>query len=231
MTLLSSTFFNLAAQYGLQKTLVKPRVRKIDGGKDLGVITADAVIEEHHIDSTEITQHPIEVGSTISDHAFMKPAELILHMAWSNSTIGPIPGIPSTSNAIADDLIAKASTVVSSNTYNIYKAFTDDTDKLMVNYNTLRSLQNRFILFTVYTGKRIYQNMLCKELIVETDYKKEESLFVRMTCQQVILVNTFSAPAQEVKTNLPMTDSPTSVGSVNPIPSDMPLLTFGGLVL
>lgn len=49
----------------------------------VGIITADAVIAERHYDESEITQHPVEQGSVISDHVFVKPAILELSYAWS----------------------------------------------------------------------------------------------------------------------------------------------------
>ena len=213
MSLLSNTFFQHAATYGVQQILIKPRERKI--ASSIGIITADAVVEEHHIDTAEITTHPVEIGSMISDHAYMRPSEVVLHLAWSLSTIPPLFSI-STGNASADSIIAKASSSLSSSTYNIYKTFTSSTDKLKDTYEKLRQLQSNFIPFSIFTGKRLYKDMLCRELIVETDNKKEDSLFARMTCQQVLLVNTFTAKPQDVKIDLPRTASPTDTGSVTP---------------
>jgi hypothetical protein len=44
------------------------------------------VLEERHEDETEITHHPVEVGATISDHAYDRPAELSLTYVWSMSS-------------------------------------------------------------------------------------------------------------------------------------------------
>lgn len=49
-------------------------------------IIADAVLEERHEDETEITSHPVEVGATVSDHAYDRPAELTLTYVWSMSS-------------------------------------------------------------------------------------------------------------------------------------------------
>jgi dihydrofolate reductase len=54
--------------------------------RSLKNITADAVIEETHTDEMVITQHPVEEGATISDHAYRKPAELTLVYVWSMSS-------------------------------------------------------------------------------------------------------------------------------------------------
>lgn len=46
------------------------------------------VVQEHHRDDLMITDHPVETGAAISDHAFKRPAEVEIQCGWSNSTIG-----------------------------------------------------------------------------------------------------------------------------------------------
>jgi hypothetical protein len=46
-------------------------------------ITADAVVEEESDDESVVTEHPVEVGSVISDHMFDLPSRLGLIYAWS----------------------------------------------------------------------------------------------------------------------------------------------------
>jgi len=49
----------------------------------LNGIQADAVIEEEHEDELVVTEHPVEQGATISDHAYKMPARLTLTYGWS----------------------------------------------------------------------------------------------------------------------------------------------------
>src|SRR6478752_4509081 len=44
--------------------------------RSIGTITFDATIEERHEDNWVMTQHPVEVGSTITDHIYKLPATL-----------------------------------------------------------------------------------------------------------------------------------------------------------
>jgi hypothetical protein len=44
--------------------------------RSLGNIAFDATVEERHEDSWVLTQHPVEVGSTITDHIYKLPASL-----------------------------------------------------------------------------------------------------------------------------------------------------------
>jgi hypothetical protein len=50
-------------------------------------LMADVVPEERHEDEMEITQHPVEQGSVISDHAFKLPARLDLTYGWAGGSL------------------------------------------------------------------------------------------------------------------------------------------------
>ncbi|TXH35307.1 MAG: hypothetical protein E6Q98_16070 [Rhodospirillaceae bacterium] len=54
--------------------------------RKLGPLIAQVTIEESHHDELFITQHPVEAGAEITDHAVRRPAELILELGWSNSS-------------------------------------------------------------------------------------------------------------------------------------------------
>lgn len=47
------------------------------------VLIADAVVEEEHEDELVITEHPVQVGATISDHAYKLPSRLGLEYGWA----------------------------------------------------------------------------------------------------------------------------------------------------
>lgn len=62
--------------------LFRPSTRAID------IIIPDVVFEESHRDELIITQHPVEKGAAITDHAFKRPAEVEMRCGWSDSTAG-----------------------------------------------------------------------------------------------------------------------------------------------
>lgn len=136
-------------------------------GTTMTEIIAQAVFEEHHSDDLEITDHPVQFGAAITDHAYKRPAEVLLRLGWSNSGSGP-------------DINAAVQSQVNGS----------GADQVRAIYEQLLDLQNSRALFTLYTGKRVYKNMLCKSLATETDYKTANSLPITMLCRQLILVNT-----------------------------------------
>lgn len=62
----------------VQTVVVKP-YRALDG------IIADVTVEEDSEDELVVTEHPVEQGASIADHAFKRPAHLRLVYGWSLS--------------------------------------------------------------------------------------------------------------------------------------------------
>lgn len=58
------------------------------GSRRIGFIIPHVVVQESHRDDLIITDHPVEMGAAISDHAFKRPCEVEMACGWSNSTAG-----------------------------------------------------------------------------------------------------------------------------------------------
>lgn len=133
--------------------LIQPSARAI------GQIYADVTVEENHRDEVIITQHPIEGGGVITDHAYKRPAELEIRCGFSNSSAG-------------------------------YVGYVQQQ------YRALLALQLARQPFSVYTGKRRYQNMLIRGLSVVTDPHSENILMASVSLQEIITVKTQTTSAQ-----------------------------------
>lgn len=143
----------------VQSILVRPR--------SIAGFIADVTIEERHEDALAITSHPVERGSSISDHAYRQPSKLTIRCGWSNSSMH-----------IADALSSG----------NILGLF--DPDYVRTVYDNFLALQRSRQLFDVVTGKRTYSNMLIARLVVTTDDKSENSLMMICECQEIIMADT-----------------------------------------
>lgn len=53
----------------------------------LGPVLFDAVLSEDHESDVEITSNPIETGSEVNDHAYIKPKKVTLEVADNNAAI------------------------------------------------------------------------------------------------------------------------------------------------
>lgn len=171
-----------ALSVGLGSLLIKPKRGFFF--KDSVPIVAQITIEEVHTDELEITNHPVEQGASITDHAFKLPAELVINCAWSNS--------PTTSSeGIFGALLNQAATATSGTINGIQSVLSgNDIGQIKGIYASLLAIQESRTPFDILTGKRVYNSMLIKSLRVATDAKTENSLMVQMTCKQIIIVST-----------------------------------------
>lgn len=154
--------------------------------RSIGSIAIQCTLEEHHYDELCITDHPVEQGAQITDHAFKRPAEVIIRAGWSNSgTQSVISGLSEVAQLLSTQALS----------------FTDITAPFNFSeqvYQQLLNLQATRLPFQIITGKRTYQNMLMRSLAVTTDEKTENALFVTAICRQVLIVQTQVVPFPDV---------------------------------
>ena len=166
--------------------------------RGLGDIVAQVTIEEIHRDEVQITEHPVEQGANIADHAFELPASLIVRYGWSNS--------PSAAN-IGQALLGAATGTVGA----VQSLVTGNSaDQVRSIYQKLIDLKHTRVPFTVYTGKRKYESMLIKSIAVTTDRMNEQCLIATIELRQVIFVGvtTLSVGAPPANQATPQSTSP-----------------------
>ncbi|EMO6449581.1 hypothetical protein RNH54_005684 [Raoultella planticola] len=140
-------------------TLFQQQSRKI------GLIVPSVVISEKHNDTLEITEHPVEVGAAISDHAYRRPSEVIMQVGFAGGG-SLLDFLDTTSIGLGVGLSPKET------------------------YQELLDLQSSRVPFDVVTGKRIYTNMLIRALEVTTDRTSENVLSAVLTLREVIITST-----------------------------------------
>jgi hypothetical protein len=143
------------------------RVFQPKPGSGFDDIEATVTIEEVHNDELVVTEHPVEIGSPISDHAYKRPAEVQLRVAWNNNTLG-LFGLGLSAAGV----------------------WNNDPDHIQHVYDYLRELMDTFQLLTIHTGKRVYENMVIQRINVTTDKTSENSLMVTMNCREVFIAKT-----------------------------------------
>lgn len=140
-------------------TLFSQRSRKI------GLLVPDVVISEKHHDTLEITEHPVELGAEIADHAYKRPAEVTMEVGFSSG--GSLLDFWDTSKlGISVGLSAPEI------------------------YQQILALQASRQPFDVITGKRKYQNMLIRAIEVTTDKHTETVLMAILTLRELNITQT-----------------------------------------
>ncbi|MDE9463545.1 phage baseplate protein [Xenorhabdus bovienii] len=177
-------------------TLFSQNTRKIE------MIVPSVVISEKHMDSTEITEHPVQRGAAISDHAYDKPSEVTMEIGFAGG--GSLIDGFDTSKIKLFDLDTGATLGKSPKEV----------------YEQLLKLKASKEPFDVTTGKRQYKNMLIRAIEVTTDKTSENVLMVTLTLREVIIVETQTAPvtAPPERMKYPLDTAPAvDRGTVTPV--------------
>lgn len=54
--------------------------------RSIGGFVADVTIEEQHTDELVITEHPVQSGAAVTDHAYKRPPGVVIRVGYSNSS-------------------------------------------------------------------------------------------------------------------------------------------------
>jgi hypothetical protein len=122
----------------------------------------DAVIVAGHEQILRKTEHPVQTGASLSDHAFLEPPRLMLDVLMTD--------------------------VVDS--YYNPSTWTGDQSKSVSAYQTMLALQQSRIPVTVTTRLRVYENMLITDLSPTETVKTIQGLRMRVVFSQVFMATT-----------------------------------------
>ncbi|MGR7548714.1 phage baseplate protein [Klebsiella aerogenes] len=131
----------------------------------IGLIVPSVVVSEKHSDTLEITEHPVQTGAPVSDHAYKRPSEVVMEVGFAGGG-SLLDFIDTSSLGLTLGLSPKET------------------------YQQILDLQTSRIPFDVVTGKRLYSNMLIRAIEVTTDRTSENVLMAVLTLREVIITQT-----------------------------------------
>lgn len=190
----------------------------------LGGISIQATFEEAMTDTIQITEHPVQAGVQISDHAYVRNPECVLKCGWSNSNgllgaLGEVEGIASAINQAINGAGLD------------FGGFAADSypsvgGYVATVYQSLQQLQQSLTTFTVQTTIRTYDNMMLTSLQLTRDQKTSQALMVTATCRQIKVVTTSSATLPAIQKMMNPANSDTADAGVQ-TPSRAPISLTG----
>ncbi|CAK8736430.1 hypothetical protein SODG_000143 [Sodalis praecaptivus] len=136
--------------------------------RKIGLLVPDVVMSEKHQDQLEITEHPVEIGAEIADHAYKRPAELTMEVGFAGG--GSLLDLWDTAKIGLSLGLSPRET-----------------------YQKLLELQASRQPFDVITGKRQYSNMLIRAIEVTTDKASENVLMAVLTLRELNMTRTETA--------------------------------------
>lgn len=158
----------------------------------------DAYFSINHESILSITEHPVQTGASISDHAFMEPRTVTFEIGMSD---------------VMQDLSEYISGIESFNNG-------DSPSKSINAYKVLEKLQQDRIPMTVVTRLNTYNNMLISSLVVPDDKNTTYALRATVTLKEIIVAKVTTV---KISARSQITDS-TNMGNQNPQPVDESIL-------
>lgn len=132
---------------------------------NIGTYFFDAFFRVDHTSNLKVTDHPVESGSTISDHAYVEPVEIIMEIGMSDVAGSLVPG-----------------------------QFDDSWSRSVSAFKLLQQLQiDRELLF-VHTRLRTYNNMIITSISAPDEAKTLFGLRVSVTLREVLITGTQVVP-------------------------------------
>lgn len=133
----------------------------------LDTITLDATISEAHEGEVDVTEHPVEQGADVTDHARPKPDNYMLTGLISDTPLSPGQARRA---GVAEGTVKEI------------------PGRSQLVYEQLRTLKDTGKLITVVTGLRTYENMLVTKLSAPRDNKTGDALMFTMGLRQIRIV-------------------------------------------
>jgi hypothetical protein len=146
----------------------------------IDTLELDASISENHEMEAEVTEHPVESGSQVSDNVRRKPLRVTINGIVSNTPI--VSGIVRAAQQIQG----------------LYDGNSDtDAARAETAFTTLENIFNNQKLISIYTKLKQYDSMVIKSLTIPRDKSTGDALRFTAVCWEIRIVQ-----AQTVQVSL-----------------------------
>lgn len=129
--------------------------------RSIGAIIPAVTIIEEHTDEVRVTDHPVDTGANVADHAIVMPAVVRCTFGWTDSLFA-------VNYAIRNSIL---------------KGLTSTEDV----YKELQKMMKDRQPFSLQTGKRKYESVLITALRTSSTVDTENSLIIDITFEEVRL--------------------------------------------
>lgn len=130
--------------------------------RNIAGLVFDGTYEETHYSELEITDNPVESGSAVTDHAYVKPYRLRVRVGVTNT---PLYSDPLDVFGVGDSRVKTA-------------------------WKIMQDLQSLREPFAINTGLKLYENMLLVSLNCPQDVNSANAIEMAMEFREVKIVNT-----------------------------------------
>ena len=147
----------------------------------------DAFLKLDHERKLTITDHPVEEGANITDHAFVEPKAVSIEIGMSDVCSSFVDG-----------------------------QFTQRYSRSVSAFDTLEKLQADRVPIEIHTKLATYKNMMIETITAPDDYLTRNNLRATVFFREIIVVSTKTAALPDRTSAMPQKTGSTNVGAVQP---------------
>lgn len=129
----------------------------------------DAILRADHNQTLRITEHPVQTGASITDHAYRMPPRIMLEIGMSDAMESYDPD-----------------------------AWTSDTSKSVSAYQTVLDLQKNRTLMMLKTRLDTYENCVIETIEAPDTYKTLNGLRMTVTFRQIFMATVTSVSSSVI---------------------------------
>jgi hypothetical protein len=124
------------------------------------------MLRAYHAERLVLTNHPVQGGASISDHAYVEPAELLLDVGFSDAQANPTPN-----------------------------AYSGSSSQSVAAYQLFQSIKNAKVPSTIVTRLCTYMNMVLVEITAPENQETIAAALITLRFRQVLLGSVSTVPA------------------------------------
>lgn len=135
------------------------------------IIEFDASVREEHIAEVEVTEHPVESGIAVTDHARPKPLEITIEGVITNTPLNRQQTLSTTGRGVRQVMTTVRGNQISEllDTSTLSDAVQGQPGRAENAYKKLCDLRDNPQIVVVVTALKTYQNMIMTSLRVPRD--------------------------------------------------------------
>lgn len=146
-------------------------------------IIPDVTLSEMHSDEVAVTQHPVDTGANIADHAYRQPATVVCTFGWSDSS--------RLINSLMDGGTGAVGSLLKG------KGSVEDV------YKTLLELKDKRTPLKLSTAKRVYPCVIITRITTTTTVDSENAAVIEITFQEILVAQAKTVTLASVQQKKP----------------------------
>lgn len=196
----------------------------------IDTIVLDAVIREMHTLSAEVTEHPVEGGSKISDHMAKQPDRLELECSVTNTPVKKPPSHADGVTEIGIDIPYYKEGPITirlgplgeldpfgKNAFATVKGFSQDFDRVQAVWQELRSIVGKRVV-TVVSSLGEYADMGIETVTAPRENAVTKELSFNVTLKQIATATSRTVEAPDIVSSVKAAVPRRNVGKAPPQP-------------